>query len=227
MVWYDSIKARKPLFKNHWLLSASFVFSRKKKYTLYKNIRRILESEDPSAKGVEFESLVLLSITRLFRSGKALDEVFQFVGPTPDWARQKAQIVVRMEDGTLGAFDLADGEPENPSGAAAFYAENPDDVRSWIESTSTGWCVPSRFMGPDLLTRIRLANGRLLLVAFQTKCHINGRLDSLKAACTAEAIQQLNPNNFFQISVNSFHRVSVSVLINLFSQRRKFNECSM
>ena len=174
----------------------------KNKETLYSNILdQMLISEDLTTKGGAFESLVMLSITRLFQSGRRLDEVFQFHGTTPEWAKQKARIVVRKDDGTLAAFNFMEGDPEVPSSGVACRAEHPNEIREWIESMHSGWCIPSRYMGPDLLTRMQLEDGRLLLIAAQPKAYIDPGRKSLPTRVTVEAIQQLSPTFWFAKSV--------------------------
>jgi len=70
-------------------------------------------------------------------------------------------------------------------------------VESWIKSMHTGWCIPSKNMGPDLMTWLRLSDGRLLLVIFQAKCYLTGNLHTLAADVTADAIRSLIPARFF------------------------------
>ena len=88
----------------------------------------------------------MLSITRLFRLGARLDEIFDFHGDFPEWSHQKAWIIVRKEDGSFAAFYFVGGVPELPSAGAAFRPEHTDDVQKWTELMHTGWCIPGKNM---------------------------------------------------------------------------------
>jgi hypothetical protein len=181
------------------------------KETLYSNIMgRVLDNEDPVAKGAAFESLVMLSITRLFRWGARLDEVFDFHGNAPEWSHQTAQIIIRKEDGSFGPFDFVGGAPELPSASVAFRADHPDDVQKWIELMHTGWCIPGRNMGPDALTCMQLEDGRRLYLAFQMKCFHDPTRKSLPKNITADAIRKLSPLYWFTKSVR--HHACIYIL---------------
>jgi hypothetical protein len=192
----------------------------KNKETLYNNIvSRILDNDDPTAKGEAFESLVVLSITRLFRWGARLGDVFDFHGNAPEWSHQKARIIVRKENGSFGAFDFVGGMPELPSAGAAFRAEHTDDVQKWIELMHTGWCIPGKNMGPDALTCMELEDGRRLYVAFQMKCYLDPARKSLPSKTTVDAIRKLTPSNWFTKSV--CHHTCTYVLRSPIFQPRK------
>ncbi|KAF8238002.1 hypothetical protein L208DRAFT_416279 [Tricholoma matsutake] len=148
-------------------------------------------------KGVAFEEAVLLACTRLFRQGARLDQVFRFHGETPPWARQSASIVTRGNGDTLQDFDIPNGDPVVPSNGIAFIADDPEDVKKWIKSMHTGWCLPGQNAGPDLMAWLRLSDGRLLLLLFQAKCYLTGNLDTIAAAVLAKAIRSLIPNEIF------------------------------
>lgn len=154
------------------------------------------------AKGHAFEEAVLLSCTRLFRRGARLDQVFQFRGETPAWARQSASIVTRM-DGETKVFDIPNGDPVVPSAGIAFYAKDPKDVENWIKSMRAGWCLPGNNMGPDLMAWLRLDDGRLLLLLIQAKCYLTGNIDTVAAEVTAKAIRSLIPGRFFSALVST------------------------
>ncbi|KAH9964718.1 hypothetical protein BGW80DRAFT_1347450 [Lactifluus volemus] len=155
-----------------------------------------VEGDLQSDKGLGFEEAVLVSCTKLFRQGARLDQVFKFHGETPEWAHQMASIVVRLDDGTFEGFDISNENPVVPPGVA-FFAQNPEDVERWMKSMHTGWCVPGTLMGPDLMTWLRLNDGRFLLVLFQAKCHLSGNIDTIAAEETASAIRTLCPANYF------------------------------
>ena len=52
-------------------------------------------------------------------------------------------------------------------------------------------------MGPDLMARLRLSDGRLLLLVIQAKCRSTGNIDTVNADVTASAIWSLIPGAFF------------------------------
>jgi hypothetical protein len=150
---------------------------------------------------IVFEEAVLLSLTRLFRDGKPLSDVFKFVGKesdpeknVPDWAHQKGYTVSQNPEAELVVADIVNGNPVLPSAGVAYSAKNPNDVRRWITSKRTLWCIPGQFMGPDLLMWLRLDDGRLLLVLIQAKCYLTGNIDTLVPQVTSQAIQSLNTN---------------------------------
>jgi hypothetical protein len=154
-----------------------------------------------SAKGLAFQEAVLLSCTRLFRKGARLSDIFLFEGgKVPDWAHQKAYIVSQNGQ-ELGVSDIASGHPILPSAGVAHYAENPNDVRDWIISKRSTWCIPGRYMGPDLLTWLRLEDGKLLLLLIQAKCCLTGNISTLAVGDTADAVRSLITNKMFSTSV--------------------------
>ena len=160
--------------------------------------------------GLAFEEAVLLACTRLFRGGARLDQVFRFHGETPPWAHQSASIVMRASDGTLKDFDIPNGEPVVPSNGIAFFANDPNDMKKWIQWMHTGWCLPGPNMGPDLMAWLRLNDGRLLLLLLQAKCHLTGNLNTV----TAEAIRSLIPKEAFSnlVCTVSLLRSSLTVV---------------
>jgi hypothetical protein len=163
------------------------------------------------AKGLAFEEAVLLSCTKIFRRGARLEDVFQFYGTKPEWASQVAHIVIPKHDKTLDVFDIVNLEPVIPSAGVAYFAEYPKDVQQWITSMCAGWCLPGRYMGPDLMTWLKLADGRMLLLLIQAKCRLEGNIDSLAADVTAKAIRSLIPSHFYAKRVCSllFNEVHV------------------
>jgi hypothetical protein len=155
--------------------------------------------------GAAFQEAVLLGLTRIFRNGRRLDEAFKFQGETPDWARQSALIVTK-NNGTLEEFDIdiASAHPAVPSVGIAVYANSPKDIENWFKSMRPGWCLPSKYMGPDLMAWLRLADGKLLLLLLQAKCYLSGNKDgTLSAAVTAHAIGSLDYKKFFSSLVRT------------------------
>jgi hypothetical protein len=94
-------------------------------------------------------------------------------------------------------FDILNGTPLFPSNGVTFFASSPNDVKRWLQDGEAGWCVPSRAMGPDLITRVRLEDGRILLLTIQVKCWFSGNKETLNASTTTEAIRSLIPSNYF------------------------------
>lgn len=169
-------------------------------------------------KGLAFEEAVLLACTRLFRRGARLDQVFRFHGKTPRWARQSASIVTRANGDTLKDFDIPNGDPVVPSNGIAFIAHDPEDVKKWIKSMHTGWCLPGWCLpgqnaGPDLMAWLRLDDGRLLLLLFQAKCYLTGNLDTVPATVTAKAIRSLIPNELFSCLVRTVSPLRSSLTV--------------
>ena len=174
------------------LLSIVRYFERKN-ITLGLNIWRRLQDN----KGKAFEELLLLAITKLLRDGRCLKDIFQFHSATPDWASCTAEIVTRNSSSEFEHFSLVDAKPLRLTHGLAFYAEGPDDVKLWLESGQAGWCLPGTLMGPDLMARLRLSDGKVVLLLVQSKCFFSGNTTTVTAAVTAKAIRSLIPTKFF------------------------------
>jgi len=165
----------------------------KQHLSLDRNIWRRLQDD----KGTAFEELLLLAVTRLLRDGRCLKDIFQFHPTTPDWASETARIVTRNSSGDLEHFSIVDAQPLASSYGISFYAKNPEDVKLWLERGEAGWCLPGTRMGPDLMARLQLSNGRIVLLAIQAKCFFTGNKETLTAVVTAKAIRSLIPSKFF------------------------------
>ena len=152
-------------------------------------------------KGTAFEDTVLLVLTRLLQNERELRHIFQFHGVSPSWARCKAQIVARKSSGDYEAFAI--DRPFIPTATFAFSAQSAQDVEHWLRSGEAGWCIPGNLMGPDLMARLRLSDGRILLLVIKAKCHSSGNIDTVCADVTAHAIRSLIPANFFRSVVCS------------------------
>jgi hypothetical protein len=161
--------------------------------TLSRKIRGSIQEE----KGKAFEELLLVAITKLLRNPQPLNDCVQFHPPVPDWALYTAQIVARNSSGGFEPFDIVDDKPSVPSHRIACRAESVGDVKRWLESGEAGWCIPGNLMGPDLMTRVRLSDGKVLLLVVQAKCFFSGNQHTVTAETTAKAIRSLIPDNFF------------------------------
>jgi hypothetical protein len=161
-------------------------------------IEHIVRARFQDDKGKAFEEAVLLAITTQLQNSRILKDVFKFHGVVPSWARRTAQVVVRDRQGSFRPFDVAAHQPLVPSDGVAFCARDPEDLKQWIKGEhQAGWCVPGPLMGPDLMTWIKLDNGRYLLLMIQVKCHFTGNRDTLRAEVTADAVKSLVPARFF------------------------------
>jgi hypothetical protein len=149
--------------------------------------------------GYAFEEVVLLAVTRLL-PGNKLGNIFDFHGEKPQWADCSANIFTTSPNSdALLPFSI-----DNPFDAAsivAYSAKTPEAVKHWLEAGREGWCIPHKNMGPDLMARLELSNGRRLLLVIQAKCHIHGNKETLTAGVTAHAINTLIPRDFFQPNV--------------------------
>jgi hypothetical protein len=58
-------------------------------------------------------------------------------------------------------------------------------------------------MGPDLMTRVQLSNGRILTLFIQAKCRSEGNIDTVNTSVSAAAIQSLIPSRFFHSLVRN------------------------
>jgi hypothetical protein len=164
--------------------------------TLHYNM--LIRSQDNP--GAAFEEAVLVALTKLLRNGIKLTTIFRFAHPIPPWAHCSAQIVTRNSSGDFVDFDIVTEQPVIPSAGVAFRAEEPEDVKAWLENGQTGWCLPGHSMGPDLLARIRLSTGKFILLAIQAKCN-PGKRGALKTRTAVEAIESLCPEDWFSGTV--------------------------
>jgi hypothetical protein len=157
--------------------------------------------------GQGLEEAVLLSFTKTFRGeGTLLENVFEFYGGTPEWARQEATIVISKANGEVEPFDILNGEPVIPSAGVAFYAKGPSDVKRWIQSKQFGWCIPGPLMGPDLMAWLQLKDKRMLLLLIQTKARLKGKetTDTVFTDVTSSAIRSLIPAEFFVSDASTY-----------------------
>ena len=145
--------------------------------------------------GTALEEAVLLGLTRLLQNERQLGDIFEFYGELPPWANCKAQIVAQNPSGGYEAFSI--DRPVIPTAIFACSAETPEEVTRWLQSGETGWCIPGRLMGPDLMARLRLSDGNFLLLVVQAKYRSTGNIDTISANVAAHAIRSLDPKEFF------------------------------
>ena len=178
----DQVKIEEPLV----LVAISRFFE--STHPIYQTVKTHLQ-HDP---GKAFEAMVLLTMTQLFENPTKLSDVLAFHGDIPSWADLRARIVIRGPSGGYLPFSY------HPESMVAHSGKDPEAVLCWLENSPAGWCCPGNMMGPDLMVRLRLEDGKILLVVIQVKCRSSGNRDgSLSAGVTTAAIESLIPSNFF------------------------------
>ena len=165
-------------------------YFRSKGHTLEGSIRDRLQDKQ----GMALEEAVLLALTRLLQGKRMLKSIFEFCRPSPPWARCEAQIVARGTSGKFQPFSIDD--PSSISSALACNAQTMEDVAHWLREGKEAWCIPGNLMGPDLMARVKLDNGKFLLLVIQGKCHTTGS-EHLRATVAADAIRSLDPSRYF------------------------------
>ena len=160
--------------------------------TLFTWIQRELDSNP----GAGFEATLVFVMTSLFQGISTLGSSFIF-WEKPLWADLPAQIVARSASGTFENFTVHGFKA--PLAGVVYYAETPADVQDWLEHGQAPWCRPKSSMGPDLLTRVKLDDDKVLLLVVQAKCHLSGNPSgtTITADKTADAIRSVTPRQFF------------------------------
>ena len=183
----DAIKIEEPL-----VLVAISRFFEGTPYNLHETVKTRLQ-HDP---GKALEAMVLLTMSKLFENKTKLSDVLHFHGDKPSWADLHAQVVIPKASG--GYFPFSIDHPFDPASIVAYSEKDPEAVVRWLEASEAGWCCPGNMMGPDLMVRLQLEGGRILLVVIQVKYRSSGNKDgSLGADVTTAAIESLIPSNFF------------------------------
>jgi hypothetical protein len=173
--------------------------------TVWSNIYTICQHTESRGRG--FEAAVLLSMTKLLQNEKPMAELLSFQDLTPEWATCTAQLVRRSSDNP--ECFVPHGDDGFPTTNLAQYAETPKEVTNWLKSGMTAWCFPGTLMGPDIIARVRLSNGNVVLLAVQVKCHLSGNEKTVTANVTAEGIRSLIPATWFHSLVYNFHSPQV------------------
>jgi hypothetical protein len=136
-------------------------------------------------KGTMFQEAVLFAITKLLQNKQRLKNIFEFQWECPAWAYRSAQVVSHLHPGDFRPFGITASEPVTTFDGVVFCARDPEDVKRWITGgREAGWCVPGEDMGPDMMTWLRLDDGKLVLLVVQVKRHLSDDRD----AFTAESI---------------------------------------
>ena len=178
--------------------------------TLGHNIRTHFQVE--STKGLAFEEAVLWAMTQLLQNGRSLVDILEFEGTIPGWAHCTAQIVARSSDQFVD-FNFITNHSISPTASVTCSAKGVDEVKSWLKTGGAGWCVPGNLMGPDLMARVRLSNGKIILLVIQAKCHLSGNDETLPANVAADAIRTLIPRKWYHSIVCRSLSSPVSILI--------------
>ncbi|CAG8615906.1 3695_t:CDS:2, partial [Acaulospora colombiana] len=147
-------------------------------------------------KGTAFEEVILWAMTRLLQNRIKLKDILEFKGPVPEWAHCTAQIISGSPNGFVD-FDIINEQPVSPGTGTAFYGDGVEWVKFWLEEGEAGWCLPDRYMGPDLMARVRLSNGEIMLLVIQVKCRRSGNVKTLAGDVTGDAIQSLIPHRWY------------------------------
>ena len=159
-------------------------------YSLESHVRKLSRDNQ----GTALEEAVILGMTRLLQNKRSLGSFLTFYKKSP-WGALTAQIVAPNSSGGYDDFRV-DGLFSNP----AFKAKRPEDVKNWLERRKEVYCIPGNRMGPDLITRVRLSDGEVVLLFIQAKCHLSGNNET---SVSAGAIRSLVPGRFFSSLVRN------------------------
>lgn len=144
-------------------------------------------------RGYAFEEVVILFLLRTFCRPTALNSVFKFHGTVPEWAGSETFIVGHLNDEEVPVNILED-PPRHPSLGVVQYAKSIEDVIQWLKkSPASSVLVPIHVFGPDMIIK---CHGVLLMG--QAKSYLDGNINELNAGTTADALQSLNPVNWFK-----------------------------
>jgi hypothetical protein len=197
------------LAANNWLETESTVSS----YKYFANrIQMNFSSSANSSPSNGFEDFIVYCIDLLFAiKPRRVKDVFEFYGTVPHWAKLTAELVSLY---TLPTPPLRHSSaPTCPplieqatvkhtrfSGPSATLGADANSVASTIEWLShrsrAPVCFPYRFMGPDAMFVLKLADGKLIWVALQVK-RSEGRGGKLERTVMNKAVKTVTPKNFF------------------------------
>ncbi len=148
---------------------------------------------DQSSRGYSFEEVVILFLLRTFCCPTALNSVFKFHGTVPEWAGSETYIVGHLNDKEVPVNILED-PPRHPSLGVVHYAKSIEDIIQWLKkSPASSVLVPIHLFGPDMIIK---CHGVLLMG--QAKSYLTGNINELDAKTATEALESLNPVNWFK-----------------------------
>ncbi|KAF7297588.1 hypothetical protein MKEN_01381600 [Mycena kentingensis (nom. inval.)] len=160
--------------------------------------------DDDSSKNNGFESYIALELAKAFAEPRALRDVFTFSDKFPaPWLNQKAQLVaVHCSDDdpeSLSIYEVNWPGRKVPAGHLGRTC-NVEETVDWLQnrdSRGAAFCFPDNNMGPDIMAKFRLEDGKLLWVLVQCKnwsagVKRNGVPDRINEK-TKEAVRKLAP----------------------------------
>lgn len=151
---------------------------------------------DQNSCGYAFEEAVILFLLRTFCRPTPLNSVFKFHGVVPEWAGAETYIVGHLNDEEVPVTILED-PPRHPSLGVVHYAKSIEDVIQWLKkSLASSVLVPSHLFGPDMIIK---CHGVLLMG--QAKSYLDGNVNEMDAGMATDALQSLNPVNWFKKQV--------------------------
>ena len=158
-------------------------------------IERDMKTHFQVNRGLWFEEAVLLTVTRMLEKPATLNNIFEFHGTIPEWAHSSVRIVTRLPHADPSPFSIS--APFDPTSIVACSAKDPEAVAHWLREGQGTWCIPAMGMGPDLIARLELEDGKQLVLFIQAKCHTSGNIETTTAKVTAKAIKSVTPSSFF------------------------------
>ena len=162
-----------------------------------------LRAGDEHSRGFAFEETMVLYLLRKLRYAVPLSSIFDFHPTfTPSWANETAHIVARL-NGADVPVDVIGEAPQNPGLGVVHYADTIDDVICWIENLdpAPAILVASHLFVPDILLRVKLLSGIVILILGQCKSYTSGNKYTLNAKTLSDALDSLHPNHWFKDSV--------------------------
>ncbi|KAK2467903.1 hypothetical protein APHAL10511_000198 [Amanita phalloides] len=154
---------------------------------------------DESTRGDAFEELIILHLLRSLCIPTPLNGIFDFHGKMPVWSSQKAQLVGRVEN-THVSISIPTRQALNPKVSVAHRAEQIEDIVEWLQNpiTATAILIPGILFGPDLLARVQLSDGEIVLLMGQMKCYTRGNKHTLDMSTMESAIRSLHSDHWFK-----------------------------
>ncbi|KAK7044929.1 hypothetical protein R3P38DRAFT_2881754 [Favolaschia claudopus] len=147
-----------------------------------------------------FERYIAFCFSGLFSDtsgSRLLKDIFNFKSDLPQWANKKATLVSCWKpDETSEKWEEATVDWNARPSHHLASSNNVDDTLDWLEGKSRApICFPDKFMGPDLLMRLRIEDGTRIWVAVQCKYESS---DQLKAGKLIAGAKSLDPEQYFK-----------------------------